>query len=114
MLFQSPRQFQEQYEALAVKEDYEILDTTAAQLYDDVWGLALALNDTLSMVDLGDISGTGCENLPGDLLPLEDFTYDNKKLGCLITWNLRKVNFLGVSVSLLSCNVCYFNSVFID
>jgi hypothetical protein len=35
---------------MAVEQGYEILDTTAAQLHDDVWGLALALNTTMTMI----------------------------------------------------------------
>ena len=80
-------------------EGYETLDTTAAQLHDDVWGLALALNATMAMVNDSDVTGTGCENLPGELVPLEEFTYNNSKMGCLITWNLRRLTFSGVSVS---------------
>ena len=81
-------------------QGYEALDTTAAQLHDDVWGLALALNATMTMVNENNIAGTGCENLPGELVPLEDFTYNNSKMGCLITWNLRRLTFSGVSVSI--------------
>lgn len=91
----------------AITQGYEILDTTAAQLHDDVWGLALALNATMTM-DNDDIAGTGCETLPGELVPLEEFTYNNSKMGCLITWNLRRLTFSGVSVSmqLKSCHTC--------
>ena len=81
---------------MAVKQGYEILDTTAAQLHDDVWGLALALNTTMAMVN--NITGTGCENEVGDLVPLEQFTYNNSKMGCVITWNLRHIEFSSVSV----------------
>jgi hypothetical protein len=84
---------------MAITEGYEILETTAAQLHDDVWGLALALNETMNMVNAGDITGTGCERLMGELVPLEQFTYGNAKMGCLLTWNLRRTNFSGVSVS---------------
>ena len=78
---------------------YEVLETTAAQLYDDLWGLALALNATMSMVSDGDINQTGCGDMPGELVPLEDFTYNNSMMGCLFTWHLRQTNFSGVSVS---------------
>lgn len=74
------------------------MDTTAAQLYDDVWGLALALNDTMTMVEHGNITGTGCEDFDGSLVSLENFTYGNAKMGCLINWSLRRTNFSGVSV----------------
>ena len=64
---------------MAVEQGYEIFDTTAAQLHDDVWGLALALNATMTMVNENNITGTGCENLTGNLVPLEEFTYNNTK-----------------------------------
>ena len=95
---QTPGEFQRIYQDAATTEGYEVLDTTAAQLHDDVWGLALALNATMSMINEGDISGTGCEDLPGHLVPLEAFTYNNSKMGCLVTWNLRRTTFSGVSV----------------
>ena len=73
--------------------------------YDAIWILALALNKTLSMVEEGSSSviGTGCENATGWLAPLEEFSYDNEKMGCLIQWNLQQTNFSGVSVSVISC-----------
>jgi hypothetical protein len=73
-------------------------------VYDAIWILALALNKTLSMVDMGNSSviRTGCENATGSLVPLEEFSYDNEKMGCLIQWNLQRTNFSGVSVSILS------------
>ena len=74
-------------------------------VYDAIWILALALNETLSMVKAGNSSivGTGCENATGSLVPLEEFSYDNEKMGCLIQWNLQQTNFSGVSVSIISC-----------
>ena len=81
-------------------QGYVILDTTAAQLFDDVWGLALALNATISMINSNDFGESGCENYPGNFVPLEDFTYNNTRMGCLITWNLRRTNFSGISVFL--------------
>ena len=73
--------------------------------YDAIWILALALNKTLSMVEEGSSSviGTDCENATGWLAPLEEFSYDNEKMGCLIQWNLQRTNFSGVSVSIISC-----------
>lgn len=80
-------------------------------VYDTIWILALALNDTLSMAEAGNSSivGTGCENATGSLVPLEEFSYDNEKMGCLIQWNLQQTNFSGVSVSTLSLTHCKSN-----
>ena len=71
-------------------------------VYDAIWILALALNKTLSMVEEGNSSviGTGCENVAGWLAPLEEFSYNNEKMGCLIQWNIQQTNFSGVSVSI--------------
>ena len=52
------------------------------------------------MVNSGNISVTGCEGLSGSLVPLENFTYGNQKLGCLIQWNLQQTQFSGVTISL--------------
>ena len=68
------------------------------RLYDIMWMLAIALNNTMLMVRSGDISQTGCSNVPGSLVPLEEFEYNNEKMGCLIQWNLQQTNFSGVSV----------------
>ena len=64
-----------------------------------MWVLALALNNTMSMVLNGNINGTGCEMLPGALVSLEDFDHTNVRMGCLIRWNLDNTNYFGVSVS---------------
>ena len=73
-------------------------------VYDAIWMLALALNKTSSMVEEGNSSiiGTGCENATGWLAPLEEFSYDNEKMGCLIQWNIQQTNFSSVSVSVIS------------
>ena len=69
-------------------------------LYDVIWVLALALNNTMTMIaNNADINETSCENVPGSLVPLEQFTYANERMGCLIQWNIQKLSFLGVSVS---------------
>lgn len=69
-------------------------------LYDVIWVLAMALNKTMTMIKNNvDINETNCEDVPGSLVPLEQFTYANEKMGCLIQWNIQKTSFLGVSVS---------------
>ncbi|MCG8625305.1 MAG: hypothetical protein MJE68_25310 [Proteobacteria bacterium] len=77
-------------------------------VYDVIWMLALALNKTLSMVDAGNSSviETGCENATGSLVPLENFSYSNEKMGCIMQWNLQRTNFSGVSVSIPFCRKC--------
>ena len=77
--------------------NYKISDA-GGRLYDAVWILAQALNCTMTMVKSGDINGTGCENITGSLVPLEQFQYSNEKMGCLIQHNIQITNFTGVSV----------------
>ena len=71
----------------------------AGVMFDVIWVLAMALNDTMTMINHGDISQTGCVNASGDLVPLEQFNYTNEKIGCLVQWNLQRTHFGGVSVS---------------
>ena len=94
-------QFVEKYEN---RTDSELDRVYAGIMYDVIWVLALALNNTMTMIGSGDINEsdineTNCGNIPGSLLPLEQFTYSNEKVGCLIQWNLQQTNFTGVTVS---------------
>ena len=84
-------------------------------MYDVIWSLAIALNETVSMIEEGNtsINGTGCEGLPGSLVPLEHFSYDNELVGCLIQRNLQQTNFSGVSVSNLMFNYCRYSGIYI-
>ena len=90
--------FKEEYEERARSGNYRIINQ-AYKLYDVLWVLALALNNTNAMIDSGDINETGCEDVPGSLVPLEDFHYTNKRIGCLIQWNIQQTNFSGLTVS---------------
>ena len=75
--------------------------------YDALWSLAFALNSTNQMMEEMTqqeiLSITGC-NLTGGVMSLEDFTYDNEPMGCVIRWNLQRTNFIGVSVGYWSVN----------
>ena len=44
---------------------------------------------------------TGCENLTGELVPLEEFDYTNEKVGCILRQGFAEVNFLGNYCELL-------------
>ena len=72
--------------------------------YDAIWALAFALNRTKEIVDAYNngnesvLEITGCVNLTGELVPLEEFDYENELLGCVIRWSLEQTNFLGTSV----------------
>ena len=76
---------------------FDVVDA-GVRLYDVMWVIAIALNNTIAMVRSGDINETGCSNVSGSLVPLEEFDYSNEKMGCLIQWNLQQTNFSGGSV----------------
>ena len=42
---------------------------------------------------------SGCEGLPGDLVPLEKFDYTNERVGCILRQGFAEVNFFGLTVS---------------
>lgn len=65
--------------------------------FDGVWAIAVGLD--LASQRLSSDNVSGCEDLPGDLLPLDQFDYTNMKLGCIIRQSFSEVNFLGLTVS---------------
>ena len=95
---QSLAVFKSEYEERAGRGRYSVI-IQAYKLYDVVWVLALALNNTNAMVNGGDINETGCKDFPGALVPLEEFDYPNKRMGCLIQWSIQQTNFSGLTVS---------------
>ena len=89
-----------EYKRRAISEGYNPI-THSGRMYDALWALAFALNETMTMVNSGDIHGTGCQNASGSLVPLHEFTYGNELMGCLIQWNLQWTNFSGLTVCLI-------------
>ena len=87
-------------EARANNYTFVFLATVA---YDALWTFALALNRTSEMVQNSRrpviVRLTGC-TVPGELVPLENCTYSNEFMGCVIRWNLERTDFVGISVSL--------------
>lgn len=71
------------------------------RIYDALWALALALNETMTMVNTVNVNTSefGCEAMDGSVVPLHEFNYSNALMSCLIQWNLQRTNFSGVSVS---------------
>ena len=65
----------------------------------------MALNGTMALLRTKNINGTGCENISGSLVPLEQFEYSNEKMGCLIQHNIQIATFSGVSVRVPYCKV---------
>ena len=76
---------------------YEPLRGLGGLAFDVVWAMALGLDATAQRIAQG--NNSGCGHLPGDLVPLEDFDYSNKRLGCLMRQSMRNLNFTGLTVS---------------
>ena len=64
--------------------------------YDAVWAMALGLHYASERVSSNDSSG--CDHLPGKLVPLEDFDYLNELMGCVLRKSFHQVNFTGITV----------------
>ncbi len=77
--------------------------------YDALWTFAIALNKTNEMVgsltreeilNMTQCRGTDEETgVEWEVVSLENFTYSNQLMGCIIRWNLERTDFVGVSVS---------------
>ena len=90
-------QFEAEYEKRGNAGGYNTI-THSSRLYDGLWALAFALDKTMLMVESSDIEGTMCKTLEGSLVPLHEFNYTNKMMGCLIQWSLQETNFSGLTV----------------
>ena len=60
--------------------------------------MALGLDHALERVNRNDSSG--CDHLPGKLVPLEKFDYHNELMGCVLKKSFHRVNFTGITVRL--------------
>ncbi len=77
--------------------------------FDALWTFAVALNRTSEMVASMTreeiLNMTQCEGYNEETgvewasVPLENFTYSNQFMGCVIRWNLERTDFVGISVS---------------
>ena len=95
---QTTMAFEYEYSKRATAKGFDFVDA-GVRIYDIMWVLAHALNNTATMVDNGNISETNCGNMHGSLVPLDEFDYENEKMACLLQWNLQQTDFSGVSVS---------------
>ncbi len=103
LFLQTPQQFQTMYtERLQGQNNGFIFTFAASLVYDALWTLALALERVSGLVSSGseeEVSMvTGCQE-SGNLVPLENFTYSNDQMGCLLRWAVQQTHFVGVSVS---------------
>ena len=87
------------YTALLQEPRYQHLKplSLSGLAFDGMWALAIGLDIASKKISTGNDSG--CEDLPGDLVPLEDFNYTNVKLGCIMRQGFSEINFFGVTVS---------------
>ncbi len=105
-IVQTPRQFDALYrERLKASDvqDNSSFTFGASLAYDAVWTLAFALNKVSELIisrSKGEVvSLTGCNESGGGLVALENFTYENEQMGCVIRWAMEQTHFVGVSVS---------------
>ena len=69
--------------------------------YDSMWSIALGLDKASKKIAAGN-NDSECSDLPGDLVPLEEFDYSNEKLGCILKNSIDEVSFIGVTVRILN------------
>ena len=98
LVLQTAREFAKNYTD-RLNETEHNLATVYGLAFDAMWTIAQVLNYTEGM-RLNDINQTfeSCRELPGELVPLNEFNYSNAFMGCVIKHNFYKVNFTGVSV----------------
>ena len=72
--------------------------------FDATWALAEALdqmehlrNKSLDSKTIANF--TGCGDLQGELVRLNEFNYSNAFMGCVLKYSLHQTHYLGVSVS---------------
>ena len=102
---QSAREFADMYKKKLLETGYSA-NTVHPIAFDTMWTVAQVLNYTEEMrlqnhsKDADEFQD--CAHLEGELVPLNEFTYSNAFMGCVMKNNYYKVNFTGVSVSLVS------------
>ena len=101
VLLQTPGEFEEIYADHIDATEYNFYSRYGLA-YDAMWAIALGLNTTLTRIQSNDTRG--CEDVPGEIVPLEDFEYSNAKMGCLLRESYHQTSFSGVTVSVYSHN----------
>ena len=61
------------------------------------WSTAIGLDNAVKRIAMKNDSE--CEELPEDLVPLEEFDYTNEKVGYILRQGFAEVNFYGLTVS---------------
>ena len=99
VLSQTPENFKRQYDEVIASTEYKSYSRYGLA-YDAMWAIALGLNTTLTRIRNNDSSG--CEDVPGSIVPLEEFDYSNAKMGCLLRQSYHQTSFSGVTVSVMA------------
>ncbi|XP_019851341.1 PREDICTED: gamma-aminobutyric acid type B receptor subunit 2-like [Amphimedon queenslandica] len=74
---------------------HQPVTSLSGSAYDTLWLLALGLNEAALRTASGD--DTGCTSVSGSLVPLERFSYQNKKMGCVLQESIAQVTFNGIT-----------------
>ena len=100
MYVKTPEVYELEYSRRIQEERYQDLNLmefrVAVTEFDATWAMALGLHMASLKVSMND--SRGCEDVPGELVPLEDFTYINDKMGCVLRNSFQQVNFTGITV----------------
>ena len=108
-ILQTPAEFLARYSAAIHNFTFNNVKIMPASVpnigFDLVWAMALGLNKTAERV--AQLDDSGCEDLSGDIVPLEDFDYSNEKMGCILRQSIGSIKFDGLSVSHMFYNVCW-------
>lgn len=64
--------------------------------YDATWAMAVGLHRAAERIT--NKNDSGCEDMNGEMLPLENFTYSNEKMGCILLQSYAEAVFEGVTV----------------
>ena len=97
---QTGEEFEAEYAARLGAERYRDMNLTdfilSGSLYDAMWAIAIGLHNASVHVARND--SIGCDQKSGKLVPLEDFDYDNEKIGCVLLKSFSQASFRGVTV----------------
>ena len=103
---QTPGQYTTEYAKRLQLDQYKHLIpiSTSGTLFDATWSMALGLQLTLESV--AQKNSSGCDHLPGELVPLEQFDYQNERMGCVMRRSYSSVSFRGITVRIhVVCNM---------
>ena len=98
LVLQTSREFSTNYTDRLNETEHK-LATVYGLAFDAMWTIAQVLNYTERMrLNQTNQTFESCRDLPGELVPLNEFKYSNAYMGCVIKHNFYNVNFTGVSV----------------